>query len=83
MEPNSFSRYAQGFAPYMDLMRSIVLPPRGKVGSRANKQRARILQAALHQFKYPHGVGCPLRKIKARYPLCRVKVTHAKSRTAP
>jgi len=43
--------YGRGFAPYRDLIESIVLPPRGPRGSPANLERVRIIANALHALR--------------------------------
>jgi hypothetical protein len=77
MEPASPDHYTQAMTPYLKVMRSVVLPPRGKKGSPVNRLRAKIMQAALHQKKYPRGIGCHIREAKGRCGLCRVRVPRA------
>jgi len=43
--------YGRGFAPYRDLIESIVLPPRGPRGSPQNIERVRIIADALHALR--------------------------------
>jgi len=43
--------YGRGFAPYRDLIESIVLPPRGPRGSPQNLERVRIIADALHALR--------------------------------
>lgn len=68
------SRYAAGFAPYVAVLESIILPPRGRVGSYANHSRMMIVRAALHKAKYPKRKSCPNRDKDGGCFLCKIKV---------
>jgi membrane protein involved in colicin uptake len=47
----SGDRYAQGFAPYAQVIESTQLPARGRRGDPANYQRAVVMGTALHDAK--------------------------------
>lgn len=43
--------FKAGFAPYHDLLKAIILPPRGPKGDPANLERVRIIAESLHELK--------------------------------
>lgn len=45
----SVDRYQQGFAPFLNTIAGITLPPRGPRGSAGNLQRVQLIADALHQ----------------------------------
>jgi hypothetical protein len=47
----SQSAYARGWAPYREVLLKLKLPPRGKLGSKANVRRMRAVCEALHREK--------------------------------
>jgi hypothetical protein len=62
-------RIRDGFKPYHDILKRLVLPQRG--GKRANAQRRKLVIAAQHQEKVARSQkGCPHPSCK----WCRVKV---------
>lgn len=79
MQVNTRDNWTAGVGPYFAALSRLILPPRGRVGSRANLRRTEVVAAALHQTKYPRGIGCPVNKAGARCRLCRVKVKYAES----
>jgi hypothetical protein len=68
---------------YKAVMRRVVLPPRGKQGSKANERRRWIVMAALHQNHYKDRTRCPIAQVRGKCKLCRIKVTYAKSSATP
>lgn len=74
---NITPKYVAGVQPYFQALSKLLLPPRGRKGSRVNRMRTLLVCAAMHQTKHPHGIGCPLRKIKKPCKLCRTRVTYA------
>lgn len=47
----SENAFAEGFAPYADVIRNLVLPPRGPKGDPKNINRVAVLAKALHDKK--------------------------------
>jgi hypothetical protein len=80
---NSSNRYMEGLRKSYDIYRRIILPPRGKVGSRANELRARTLQAALHQAKWGKGQRCDRRRRSGRCSLCTMRLKFRRANADP
>jgi len=70
--------YMERWAPFRELLTMIALPPRGVRGSRQNQRRARMLQAALHQYKVAGEGRCEIRRRRGHCSLCKVAVTYDK-----
>ena len=48
---NAEGAYAKGVGPFLDVVKSLTLPPRGPKGSPANQQRAQVVAAAMRAKK--------------------------------
>ena len=68
----SIGRYVQNYGRMRDLLELLELPARGRRGSRVNRSRARIVQAAVHQLKVSGAGACWIRKARGRCTLCKV-----------
>jgi hypothetical protein len=64
-------RVTDGFAPFVDVLHRVILPPRGPAGSKQNKKRKLLVAAAVHQQKVRMAGKCT----KRRCVLCRVGVS--------
>lgn len=77
------SKYLDGMRTSYDIYQRIVLPPRGRAGSRVNQTRSRLLQAALHQAKWGKGQLCDRKRKTGRCVLCATRVRLRPVGTAP
>ena len=76
----SIGKYMENYGRMRDLLAIVNLPARGPRGSRVNQQRARIVQAAVHQLKVAGAGLCEIKKRRGRCRLCKVIVPYDTSR---